>query len=56
MRAPSDAPTEVARAVSATEKAIVAGLRLNRVSIASSGIGEPDEVDSEYQCPICLVS
>ncbi len=56
VRAPSDAASEVARAVSATERAICEELRLGRVSVASSGLGSQEEVDPEYQCPICLVS
>ena len=56
VRAPSDAAPEVARAVSATERAICEELRLGRVSVASSGLGSQEEVDPEYQCPICLVS
>ena len=56
MRAASDAPSEVARAVSATERAICEELRLSKVSVASSGLGNQEEnVDPEYQCPICLV-
>lgn len=42
--------------MSATERAICENLRLGRVSVASSGLGSQDEVDPEYQCPICLVS
>lgn len=56
VRAPSDAASEVARAVSATERAICEELRLGRVSVASSGLGSQEEVDPDYQCPICLVS
>ncbi len=56
VRAASDAPSEVARAVSATERAICEELRLGKVSVASSGLGNQEEnVDPEYQCPICLV-
>ena len=55
VRAPSDAPSDVARAVSATERAICEELRLGRVSVASSGLGSQEDVDPEYQCPICLV-
>ncbi|CAL5221648.1 g3875 [Coccomyxa viridis] len=54
VRAPSDAASEVARAVSATERAICEELRLGRVSVASSGLGSQEEVDPDYQCPICL--
>ena len=42
--------------MSATERAICEDLRLGRVSVASSGLGSQEEVDAEYQCPICLVS
>ena len=54
--APSDATSEVARAVSATERAIRKELELSRISVASSGVGDPQEADPEYQCPICLVA
>ena len=30
-------------------------LRLSRVSMASSGVASCEEVDPDYQCPICLV-
>ncbi|CAK0780442.1 hypothetical protein CVIRNUC_005055 [Coccomyxa viridis] len=52
--APSDATSEVARAVSATERAIRKELELSRISVASSGVGDQQEADPEYQCPICL--
>ena len=54
--APSDATSEVARAVSATERAIRKELELSRISVASSGVGDQQEADPEYQCPICLVA
>ena len=41
--------------MSATERAICEELRLGRVSVASSGLGSQEDVDPEYQCPICLV-
>lgn len=54
---PLGASEVVLQAVQANEAAMRETLHLSRVSVASSGTGSHGEaeVDSEYQCPICLV-
>jgi hypothetical protein len=56
VHAPEGASAEVASAVSANEAAMREVLQLSRVSVASSALTSEEEVDPEYQCPICLVN